>query len=382
MIYLDSSSTTKPKQEVIYDIMRYLTDMWYNPSSLYYESAEVKKKIEIARNNIGEFIGGKGDEIYFCSCGSEANCMMIQGFIKRCHLNNVNPIIITSVIEHKSILDCVEDMKNLKYSKVYFVNVDEYGLINLDELEGLLKQISENDRALVSIQFANNEIGTCQHVKIISDLVHMYGGIFHTDAVQCVGQFPINVKELGIDALSMSGHKIYAPKGIGFLYKKKDININPIIYGSQMNGMRGGTENVPYIIGLNKALEYCDISNEKIIEMCNKRDYFIFKLENKFNCRINGHRDFRLPNNINVTFLQNITGESLLYMLDMAGIKVSTGSACNSHSIEPSHILKAIKLSDEDAMKTIRFTISEDTTYDDIDNVIKEIDKAIKIISL
>lgn len=382
MFYLDNSATTKPKQEVIYEVMRYLTDMWYNPSSLYHESVEVKKKIEIVRNNIGEFIGAKGNEIYFCSSGSEANCMMIQGFIKECRSNDIKPIIITSTIEHKSILDCVKDMKDLKYAEVYFVNVNKLGFINLVELKILLEKYSKKGKILVSLQFANNEIGTCQMVKKISDLVHEYNGIYHTDAVQCVGQIPIDVEELGIDALSMSGHKIHAPKGIGFLYKKDSVNIKPIIYGSQMNGLRGGTENVPYIIGLNKALEYCNIDDVKVKEMCNKRDYFIDRLKKEFGCKLNGHINHRLPNNVNVIFPQDITGESLLYILDMAGVKVSTGSACNSHLISPSHVLKAIGLSDEEALKSIRFSLSEDITYKDIDKVIEEIDKAIKIINL
>lgn len=181
--------------------------------------------------------------------------------------------------------------------------------------------------------------------------------------------------------MSASGHKLSSMlKGVGFLYKKNGINIQPLIYGSQESGLRGGTENVFGIIGLSKAIEYCDVSQEAIEEMCKKRDYFINLLESRFDCELNGDSYYRLPNNINVTFSQNITGESLLYMLDMSGIAISVGSACNSHSIEPSYVLKEIGLSDEDAMKTIRISLSNDITYEDIDYVVDEIDKAIRLI--
>ena len=197
--------------------------------------------------------------------------------------------------------------------------------------------------------------------------------------MQAFGQRKINVENLGIDMMSVSGHKIGAPKGIGFLYKKKDVNIKPLIYGSQMDSMRGGTENVPYIIGMAKAVELLDIDNRATVAQIS--DYMIEKLVN-LGCRLNGATLDRLSNNISVTFPQNITGEALLYMLDMSGIQISTGSACNSKSIEPSYVLKAIGLSDEEAMKTVRFTLSEDTTYEDVDYVVDEIDKALKLISL
>lgn len=381
MIYLDSASTTKVKTKVVESIIPYFNEKWYNPSSLYNPSVEVRKDIEKARENVGNFISAKKNEIYFCSCGSEANCMILQGFVKQCHFDNVKPIIITSTIEHKSISDCVNDLKDLKYADVYFVGVDNDGLIDLNELKNLLKKASKEGKILTSLQFANNEIGSCQMIKIISNLVHKYNGIFHTDAVQAFGQIPIDVNDLDIDALSMSGHKIRVPKGIGFLYKKNGIDIKPIIYGSQMDGLRGGTENVPYIIGLSKAIELCDVSHKKVDELCKIRDYFIELLVFKFGCKLNGHDKHRLPNNINVTFPQNITGESLLYMLDTSNVLISTGSACNSKSIQPSYVLKAIGLSDDESIRTVRFSLSEDTTYEDIEFVIKEISKAISIIT-
>lgn len=377
MIYLDAASTTKPKQEVIKAMMPYFVEWWQNPSSLHSESVRIKEKIEEARSIIGKFIGAKGNEIYITSSGSEGNCWAIQGFVNRCNRRRKNAAIITSLIEHKSIMECVKHMK----ANVRYVSVDEYGFINMAQLESFLREAySEANEILVSIQFANNEMGVIQDCKSIAELVHKYNGLFHTDAVQAVGQIPIDVEKLGVDLLTCSGHKIGAPKGVGFLYKKNKVEIDPLIYGTQMDAMRGGTENVAYIIGISKAIELCDISNDKFREMCNKRNYLINCLEVKFDCELNGDSYYRLPNNINVTFPQNITGEAMLYMLDMSDIKISVGSACNSKSIEPSYVLKTIGLTDDDAMRTIRITLSDNITYEEIDKVIEEIDKAIKII--
>lgn len=376
MIYLDAAATTKPKQEVVEAMLPYLTEQWFNPSSLYNESAKIKKDIEEARNTIGKFIGANGDEIFITSGGSESNCWAIQGFINRCNRRNKEATIITSVIEHKSIMECAKHMN----VDVHYVDVDKFGFINMRSLELLLyNAYNEANEILVSIQFANNEIGTIQDVKKIAELVHKYDGIFHTDAVQAVGQLPINVRELEVDLLSCSGHKLGAPKGIGFLYKKNGIEIDPLIYGSQMDSMRGGTENVPYVIGMAKAIELCDVSDDKIIEMYKKRDYFIGCLEYKFGCKLNGF-SYRLSNNVNVTFPQNITGEAILYTLDISDIKVGTGSSCNSKEVEPSYVLKAIGLTDDEAMRTIRMTLPDNITYQDIDCVIDEIDKSLKLI--
>lgn len=377
MIYLDNAATTKVKREVVEAMMPYLTEQYYNPSSLYSPATKVKEDIERARKIVGNFIKANGDEIYFTSSGSESNCWAISGF---CHYWNslkVRPVVITSTIEHKSILECTKNM----IADVYYVDVDENGLIKLDTLLELLNDVSLWGLPLLcSFQLANNEIGTVQDIKEISNIIWQHGGLLHVDAVQAFGQTPIDVDEMGIDMLSVSGHKIGCPKGIGFLYIRKGTMISPMIYGSQMDGKRGGTENMPYIMGLAKAVELCNVHNDKVREMCNKRDYFIGSLETKFGCKLNGHCFQRLPNNINVTFPQNITGESLLYTLDLNGIQISTGSACNSSSIEPSYVLKAIGLSDEQAMKTIRITISNDITYEDIDYAIDEISKAIKLI--
>lgn len=380
MTYLDVASTTKPRKEVIKAMMPYFEKFWSNPSSLYSPSVEVKDKIEQARWSVGKFIGAKGDEIFFTSGGSESNCWAITGFINECWSRSEYAIVITSTIEHKSIIDCVENSN----ADFHFIGVDKQGFIDINKLEELLIKVSEFDikpncNVLVSIQFANNEIGTIQPIKEIAALAHKYGGIFHTDAVQAFGHLPFNVYDLDVDMLSVSGHKVGCPKGIGFLYKKTGINIKPLIYGSQMDGMRGGTENVPYIIGMARAVRLLEDEQSMARDMCVEllKNNFINKLR-KFGCTINGSLDNRLINNVNVTF-PNITGEALLYMLDTAGIYASTGSACNSYDIEPSHVLKAIGLTNIEAMKTVRFTLPDDITEEQINKVIDEIDKAIKI---
>lgn len=385
MIYLDAASTAKynNKDDIIVDtITQAMRDSWMNPSSLY--APNVKNKINKCRENLANFIGAKPDEIYYTSGGSESNCMAIQGFVKQCKYDDVEPIIITSTIEHKSIMNCIKSLDSLiGMANVFVIGVDEYGFVKMDKLEHMLKEfLSRETRVLVSIQFANNEIGTLQPIQNIAKLVHKYGGIFHTDSVQAFGHIPIDVEELGIDMMSCSGHKISPVlKGIGFLYKKNGIDIKPLIYGTQESGLRGGTENTFGIIGLDKAIEYCDISSNKIKKLSGKRNYFIMALESKFGCKLNGHNEDRLPNNVNVIFPQNIAGESMLYMLDMSDIKISTGSACNSKSITPSHVLKAIGLTDKEAMKSIRITLPSDITYEEIDKVVEEISKVIKIVN-
>lgn len=379
-IYLDSAATANRSSNddvVINTMTKAMREYWQNPSSLY--ATDVKEEINKCRTNIAKFIGAKSDEIYFTSGASESNNWAIRGWDDEIWLNTYKMAnIITTRIEHKSILE-VLDKGNLG-AIVEYCDVDEFGLINYESLERMLI-IQKNKPILVSVGLANNEIGVVQDIKRISDLVHKYGGILHVDATQALPYIPINVVELGVDLMSASGHKLSSVlKGVGFLYKKNGINIQPLIYGSQESGLRGGTENVFGIIGLSKAIEYCDVGQEAIEEMCKKRDYFINLLESRFDCELNGDSYYRLPNNINVTFSQNITGESLLYMLDMSGIAISVGSACNSYSIEPSYVLKEIGLSDEQAMKTIRISLSNDITYEQIDYVVDEIDKAIKLI--
>ncbi len=381
MIYLDAAATARRKNTdniIINAITTAMRDSWMNPSSLY--AISVKSKIDKCRANIAEFIGANPDEIYFTSGASESNNWAIRGWVDQ----NINLAyllnIITTPIEHKSILEAVHNRALAAHA--HYCEVNEYGFVNHESLEHLLSKY-ERGSSLVSIGMANNEIGTIQDIEKISELVHKYNGVLHVDATQALGHIPIDVKKLGIDMMSCSGHKISSVlRGIGFLYKRSDVDIQPLIYGTQEDGLRGGTESTYGIIGLSRAIEMCDLSDKEIDEMCKKRNYFIDSLKFKFDCKLNGHDIDRLPNNINVTFPQNITGENLLYILDMSGIKISTGSACNSREITPSHVLKAIGLSDDDAIRTARFTLSSRITYEEIDYVIDEIEKAIKLVEL
>lgn len=378
--YLDNAATTKPIPEVIEVIEKYLKELWFNPSSLYNPSKKIHEDIESARAVVADFIGAKSNEIYFTSGGSESNCFALQGFVNGCLNKGRNCSVITTAIEHKSIMECAKHLD----CDIHFVGVDKYGFVIYEELENILNSIPKENKILVSIQYANNEIGTIQDIKELSDLVHKYGGYLHTDAVQAFGNIPINVSELNIDMLSASGHKIGCPKGIGFLYANVNVPLEPIIYGSQMDGMRGGTENVPYIMAFKKAVEIKsnELGFEYYNDISNCRDYFLNKLHSEIGIKINGSILSRLPNNINVTFNQNISAESLIYMLDMCGIYISAGSACNSHSIKPSYVLKAIGLSDDEAMRTIRITLPDVISHDEIDKIVSEFKKQIKLMDI
>ena len=380
-MYLDNASTTPVKPEVIDAMMPWLQDKWHNPSSLYSDATYAKIAIDNARKTIADFIHAKPSEIYFTSGGSESNCWAIQGFANSRLAKHRVPIVITTNIEHKSIMECV---KNLPIAATYFLNVDSSGLVDIDELEDIIKELVENgtdpDDILVSIQYANNEIGTIQEIRLISDMVHKYDCVLHTDAVQAFGQNDIDVVAKGIDMMSASAHKIGGAKGTGFLYIRNGIEIKPLIYGSQMNGMRGGTENVAGIVGMAKAVELasCKLS-QRIAHISMIRDYFI-RLFDDINCKINGSEVYRLPNNINVMLPYDINGETLLYSLDVDDIQIGTGSACNSRSIEPSHVLKAIGLTDDEASRCIRITIGDDFTEQDADHVAEAIEKSLKVL--
>lgn len=382
-IYLDAASTANYSSVddiVVNTITNAMRKSWQNPSSLY--ATNVKEEINKCRANIAKFIGAKSDEIYFTSGASEANNWAIRGWIDEIKLNvHRQTIVIATRIEHKSLKALFDKINENPLNVVMqYCDTDEFGFVDCQSLEQQLSTY-KGKSILVSIGCANNEIGTIQPIKEIADLVHKYGGILHVDATQAVGHIPINVEELGVDLMSASGHKVSPVlKGVGFLYKRNGINIQPLIYGNQERGLRGGTENTFGIIGLSKAIEYCNVSQKTVDEMCKKRNYFINLLESRFDCELNGDSYYRLPNNINVTFPNNITGEALLYTLHISDIQIGVGSACNSHSIEPSYVLKAIGLTNEQAMRTIRITLSDDITYKDIDKVIEEIDKAIRLI--
>lgn len=377
MMYLDASSTTKPKDEVIQNILPYMKYMWHNPSSLYNDATSVKDKIKESRNTVADFINAKTEEIYFTSGSSESNNWAIRGWDDNFVNTNKTSHIITTRLEHKSIINAIHN--SALHSEIHYVDNDNKGMIDLNSLEKLLWYCN-GEPTLVCIIMANNEIGTIQHLKMIADCVHKHDGIFFTDATQAFGHIPIDVNNLGIDMMSASAHKIGGLKGTGLLYKKDGIDIKPLIYGSQESGLRGGTENVVGIIALAEAVRHCNTSIKNIECISEMRDYLIDELEKKFGCKLNGHRDYRLPNNINVTFPQNITGEALLYTLDINGCQISVGSACNSKSIEPSYVLKSIGLSDEEAMKTIRISLPNDVSIIDLHRFIIELKRAIKLI--
>lgn len=374
-LYLDTAATTKPKQEIIKAIMPYLTEKWYNPSSLYKSSMDVKKKIEEVRGDVAKLINANTKEIIFSSGASESNNHIIRGFDDINYQNE--SVIITTHLEHSSILNALKNPA--LRSTVLFCDINKEGLVDLQHLKSLLESCKMK-KVLVSIIYAQNEIGTIQRLKEISRLVHSYNAVLHTDCTQALPHIKIDVKELGIDLMTASAHKLNGLKGTGFLYKSKDVALAPLIYGEQENKQRGGTENIIGIIALGEAVKSIDYNKSK--QLCEKRDYFISCLEYKFGCKLNGHSTERLPNNINVTFPQNITGEALLYMLDMSGVAISTGSACNSKSIQPSYVLKEIGLSNDDAIRTIRIGLSDDITCEDIDNVIEEIDKSLKLLTI
>ena len=383
-LYLDSAGTTKLRPEVLKAMMPYLTDEFYNPSAIYSGGVRVKRAIDDSRERIAGFINANTDEIFFTSGASESNCWAIQGYVFAGMMDISTTSIVTTKIEHKSIMECVDAMERLGNSTYYcdvtYLDVDKNGFVNMEQLESVFKDREEPNYydILVSIQMSNNEIGTIQNIKAISDIIHKYGGVLHVDATQAFGQIPIDVKAMGIDMLSASAHKVGGVKGVGFLYKKKNIELQPIIYGSQNDRQRGGTENVAGIVGFAKAVELASEEMEDKLALSVKRDYFINELTRN-GCKLNGTSVHRLPNNINVMLPEGIGSEELLYMLDLDDIQCSTGSACNSHSKQPSYVLKALGLTSEEAARSVRFTISSDITYETIDYVVEKIVKIMKI---
>ena len=386
-MYLDTASTVKPKQEVIDAMMPYLTEQWFNPSSLYSDSKRVEIAIDKSRETVAKSINAKAKDIFFTSGGSEANCWAIQGFINSRLKKKKIPYIITTKIEHKSIMDCV---KNQCGAVKYFLDVDSDGYISTSELNDAIALMLNNGAnpkdILVSIQFANNEVGSIQDVIGISEVAHMYGCVFHTDAVQAFCHVNIDVESMGIDMLTASAHKIGGCKGTGFLYIKKGVKISPLIYGSQMDGKRGGTENVAGIVGMAKAVELSKNNWKNGSAIAMTRDYFINKLT-LIGCGVNGlvpdgtnDAVHRLPNNINVVLPNGVGSESLLYALDVDDVQIGTGSACNSHSVKPSHVLKAMHKTDDECSRSIRITIPDDMTMDDVDEAVDAIEKAIDVL--
>ena len=373
-IYMDYAATTFVRQDVLDEMLPYFKDNFGNPSSLYSFSEVNKSVIKLARQRIARVINSDENEIYFTSGGSESDNWAIKGiaFANRAKGNH----IITSQIEHHAILNASKFLERNGFSVTY-LPVDSDGFINIEDLKNAITEKT----ILVSIMFANNEIGTIEPISEIGKICREKGIYFHTDAVQAVGHLPIDVKSMNIDLLSMSGHKFYGPKGVGVLYIRKGVKIDNLIDGgAQERGKRASTENVSGIVGLGKAIE---IAGEELDFEINRlkalRDKIIDSILNKVpNARLNGPRgDNRLPNNVNISFV-GVEGETLLFDLDDAGVFVSTGSACASGSLEPSHVLLSIGLSHEVAHGSVRMTLGLNTTEEDVGYVIDVLPKIVE----
>jgi len=368
IIYLDNAATTKVAPEVIDAMLPYFGQFYGNPSSVYSLAAESKNAVTEAREIIADSLGAKANEIYFTAGGSEADNWAIKATAEA--YANKGKHIITSKIEHHAVLHTCEYLEKNGY-EVTYIDVDENGVLKLDELKAAIRP----DTILISVMFANNEIGTIQPIKEIGEMAKENGILFHTDAVQAYGHLPIDVDECHIDMLSASGHKLNGPKGIGFLYIRKGLKLRSFIHGgAQERARRAGTENVPGIVGLGVAVSKAMATMPKRSAYEKElRDYLIAQIEQKVPyCRLNGHRNQRLNNNVNFSF-QFIEGESLLIMLDMKGICASSGSACTSGSLDPSHVLLAIGLPHEIAHGSLRLTISEETIKEEIDFTVEAI---------
>jgi cysteine desulfurase len=372
MIYLDNAATTRTAPEVVEAMLPYFTEFYGNASTVYEFGAKSKEAVSKARETIANAIGAKENEIYFTAGGSEADNWAIKATAEA--YQGKGKHIITSKIEHHAVLHTCQWLEQNGF-EVTYLDVDEFGLVKLEELKRAIRP----DTILISIMFANNEIGTIEPVEEIGKIAKEHGILFHTDAVQAFGQVPIDVDALNIDMLSSSGHKLNGPKGIGFLYIRKGIKIRSFLHGgAQERKRRAGTENVPGIVGFGKAVELA-VANmeERTGKEQELRDYLMDRVlkEVPFT-RVNGDRVRRLPNNVNFCF-QFVEGESLLIMLDMKGICGSSGSACTSGSLDPSHVLLAIGLPHEIAHGSLRLTLGEDTTKEDIDYTVGAIQEIV-----
>lgn len=368
-IYLDNAATTKTRPEVVEAMLPYFSDMYGNPSSVYEFASQNKKAIDEARLIIANAIGAESNEIYFTGSGTEADNWALIATAEA--YEGKGKHIITSKIEHHAVLHTCEYLQKIRGFEVTYIDVDENGIIKLDQLEKAIRPST----ILISIMFANNEIGTIQPIKEIGAIAKKHNILFHTDAVQAFGQLDIDVNELGIDMMSASAHKLNGPKGIGCLYIRKGVRIRSLIHGgAQERGRRAGTENVPFVVGFGKAVEIAMATmKERTKKELELRDYLIKRvLAEVPYTRLNGHRTKRLPNNANFSF-QFIEGESLLIMLDMNNICASSGSACTSGSLDPSHVLLAIGLPHEIAHGSLRISLSYENTIEEIDYTVEKI---------
>ena len=371
-IYMDNAATTQVKKEVLDEMLPYFTEKYGNPSSVYSLGSMSRRAVEDAREKVANAIGAEKREIYFTGGGSEADNWVVRG-VAYGNLSKGNHIITTKV-EHHALLHTCEYLEKKGFELTY-LDVDEYGLINLEDLKKAI-----NDKTiLISIMFANNEIGTIQPIKEIGEIAKENKIFFHTDAVQAMGNIRIDVNELNIDLLSMSAHKFYGPKGVGALYIRQGVKIDPLISGgAQERNRRAGTENVPAIVGMGRAIELAyenlEEHNNRLIKM---RDSLIEKIRaNIDHVRLNGHPTKRLPGNVNMCF-QFIEGESLLLSLDLEGVAGSSGSACTSGSLDPSHVLLAIGLPHEIAHGSLRLSLGDFNTEDELDYVVEKLVKIV-----
>lgn len=373
LIYLDNAATTKTAKEVVDAMLPYFSEYYGNPSTIYGLGAKSKEAVTDAREAIAQSLGAQTNEIYFTAGGSESDNWALKATAEA--YEGKGKHIITSKIEHHAILHTCEYLEKRGF-EITYIGVDENGILKLDELRAALRP----DTILISVMFANNEIGTIQPIREIGEIAKEHGILFHTDAVQAYGQLSINVDEYHIDMLSASGHKLNGPKGIGFLYIRKGVKIRSFVHGGgQERSRRAGTENVPGIVGFGAAVKRAvRIMEEKTAKEIALRDALIERISKEVPyCRLNGDRTRRLPNNVNFSF-RFVEGESLLIMLDMEGICASSGSACTSGSLDPSHVLLAIGLPHEIAHGSLRLTLSEETTMEEIDTVVEAVKKIVE----
>lgn len=372
-IYMDNAATTRVTEPVFEAMKPYFCEKFGNPMSVHSFGRESRRAVEEARRQVAAALNADSREIYFTGCGTESDNWALRGAAYA--RGNTRRTLVTTTIEHHAILHTAEQLEKEGF-KVVYVPVDEFGIVKLDEME---KAITE-DVFLVSVMTANNEIGTIQPIEEIARMAHAKGALFHTDAVQAIGSVKINVKAMGIDLLSLSGHKFHAPKGVGALYMKNSVHIERLIRGgAQERTQRAGTENLASIVGLGKAIELAtadiDAHNAKLIEM---RDHMISEILTRIpETRLNGDATRRLPGNVNVS-VRYIEGESLLLSLDLKGIAASSGSACTSGALDPSHVLLAIGLPHEVAHGSLRLTMNEENTMEEVDTVVEALVEIVK----
>ena len=374
MIYLDNAATTKTAPEVVEAMLPYFSEFYGNPSSIYDLAGQSKEAVTKAREQIAEVLNAKKEEIYFTGSGTEADNWALKAAFEA--YKNKGNHIITTKIEHHAILHTCEYLEKERGAKITYLDVDENGIIRLEDLE---KAITP-ETILISIMFANNEIGSVQPVKEIGLIAKEHGILFHTDAVQAFCQLPIDVDECNIDMLSSSAHKINGPKGVGFLYIRKGVKIRSFVHGgAQERKRRAGTENVPGIVGYGAAAKRAaETMEERTAKERELRDYLIKRITEEIPyVKLNGDPVKRLPNNVNVSF-RFVEGESLLLMLDGCGICASSGSACTSGSLDPSHVLLAIGLPHEIAHGSLRLTLSEETTREDLDYTVENLKEIVQ----